>query len=85
MKTFEEFLTEEPVIKRLVKHYIDSYNKFVEPSPAKARRIKNQDNIDNYKLQYNISQDLSVPVGKRKKAAIKAQTHLDALKKELGM
>jgi hypothetical protein len=83
MKTFEEFITEEPVIKQLVKHYINTYKRITSPHPAKVRRMKNQDLIDKYKLHYGISQDLSIPVGKRRKAADKAQQHLDDLKQEL--
>lgn len=84
MQTFEEFITEEPVIKQLLKHYIDVYKRNTAPHPARARRIENQKHVDQYRLHYNISQDLSIPVGKRRKAADRAQFHLDSLKKSLG-
>lgn len=61
MKTFEEFLIEEPVISRLAKHYHDVLKRNLEPHPARARRMKSQDIIDKFKLNYGISQDSSVP------------------------
>ena len=85
MKTFEEFITEEPVIKQLFKHYGEIYKRNMAPHPAKARRQNNQNLIDQYRLQFKISQDLTIPVGKRKKAADKAQNYLDQLKQELGI
>lgn len=85
MKTFEEFITEEPVIKQLAKHYISVFKRNTAPHPARARRMKNQNDIDQYRLHYNISQDLSIPAGKRKKAASKAQMHIDNLEQELGL
>lgn len=85
MKTFEEFLTEEPVIVQLAKHYNTTLKRNLAPHPARARRIKSQDIIDKFKLHYNISQDSSVPVGKRRKHGNLAQKQIDALRKDLGV
>lgn len=89
MKTFEEFvkdkIEEESVIKQTLKHYIDVIKRNTAPHPAVARRMRSQDLIDKYKLFYGISQDISIPVGKRRKAAYKAQGHLDRLKQDLGI
>lgn len=85
MKPFEEFLTEEPVIVKLAKHYKGVLKRNLEPHPARARRMKSQDIIDKFKLHYGISQDLSIPSGKRKKHGAMARKQIDALKKELGI
>lgn len=84
-RTFEEFLTEEPAVKHLIKHYIDVYKRNTAPHPARARRMETQHHVDQYRLHRNISQDLSVPEGKRRKAADKAQMHLNILKTKLGL
>ena len=74
VKTFEEFLTEEPVVKQLIKHYIDVYKRNTAPHPARARRMETQHHVDQYRLHRSISQDLSVPEGKRRKAADKIKS-----------
>lgn len=61
MKAFEEFLTEEPVIDKLAKHYHSVLKRNFEPHPARARRMRSQDIIDQFKLHYSISQDSSIP------------------------
>lgn len=85
MKTFAEFLTEEPVLVKLAKHYQDVLKRNLAPHPARARRMKRQDIIDKFKLHYGISQDLSIPSGKRRKHDELARRQIFILKRELGI
>lgn len=88
MKTFEEFISEEfidetSVLKHTFDHYKNVIKRHLEPHPNRARRMQSQNLVDKFKLHSKISQDLSVPSGKRRQHAEKAQQYLDTLKQQL--